>query len=128
METAVTKGIKVSVVAEYQPFYSDPERDHFAFSYKIRIENNSDSTVQLMSRHWFIFDSLGVSYEILGDGVVGNQPIIEPGTFHEYISGCNFKYTIGKMSGYYTMEKVLDGKHFEIAIPEFLMIVPYILN
>jgi ApaG protein len=128
METAVTKGIKVSVIAEFQPFYSDPEQNNFAFSYKIKIENNSESTFKLLKRHWYIWDSIGSSIEVIGDGVVGIQPIIEPGNFHEYVSGCNFKSTIGKMYGFYTMERLLDGKTFLIAIPEFVLTVPYILN
>ena len=128
MEIAVTKGIKVSVVAEFQPFYSDPERHHFAFSYRIRIENHSESTMKLLKRHWYIWDSIGVSDEVMGDGVVGYQPIIEPGSSHEYVSGCNFKSGIGKMYGFYTMERILDGKTFLIVIPEFVMMVPYLLN
>lgn len=128
MEVAVTKGIKVSVVAEYQPFYSDPLRNHYAFSYRIRIENHSDATMKLLKRHWYIWDSAGISDEVIGDGVVGFQPVIEPGSFHEYVSGCNFKSDTGKMYGFYTMERVLDGKTFLIVIPEFIMMVPYKLN
>ncbi len=128
MVASVTNGIKVIVLAEYQPFYSVPLRNHYAFSYKIKIENNSDVTVQLVKRHWIIYDSIGVEYEVKGDGVAGIQPIIEPGSFHEYVSGCNFNSTIGKMHGIFFMEKVLDGKVLAIAIPEFLMIVPYLLN
>jgi ApaG protein len=119
MEVAVTKGIKVSVIAEYQPFYSDPLHNHYAFSYRIRIENHSDTTMKLLKRHWYIWDSAGIS---------GFQPIIEPGSFHEYVSGCNFKSDVGKMYGFYTMERVLDGKTFLIVIPEFMMMVPYKLN
>jgi ApaG protein len=128
MEVAITDGIKVIVLAEYQPLYSDPTNFSYSFSYKIRIENNSDFTVQLKSRHWYIFDAIGEKYEIIGDGVVGFQPVIEPGQFHEYVSGCNFKSPFGKMHGTYTMEKVYNGKSFEIEIPPFQMIVPYILN
>jgi ApaG protein len=128
MVAAVTNGIKVTVFTEYQPFHSDPLRSHYVFSYRIRIENSSDFTFQLKSRHWYIFDSLGVNYEVVGDGVVGIQPIIEPGEYHEYVSGCNFNSTIGKMHGKFFIEKVIDGKKLEITIPEFLMIVPFILN
>jgi len=128
MVVSVTNGIKVVVLAEYQPFYSDPKRSHYAFSYKIKIENNSDATVQLISRHWFIYDSIGIKYEVKGEGVVGNQPIIEPGCYHEYVSGCNFNSSIGKMHGIFFMEKLLDGKALAITIPEFLMIVPFLLN
>jgi ApaG protein len=128
MVAAITNGIKVSVFTEYQPLYSDPLKFNYAFSYKIRIENNSDFTVQLLSRHWFIFDSISHKYEVKGEGVVGHKPIIEPGDFHEYISGCNFRSNIGKMHGSFFMEKLIDGKKIEVKIPEFLMIVPYRLN
>ena len=128
MVAAVTNGIKVSVVTEYQPFYSDPSRYHFAFSYRIKIENNSDATVQLMRRRWEIFDATYHKYEVKGDGVVGIQPVIEPGKSHEYVSGCNFNSVIGKMEGEFYMERLLDGKQIEVIIPKFVMIVPYILN
>jgi ApaG protein len=128
MVAAITNGIKVSVRAEYEPFFSDPERFHYVFSYKISIENKSESTIQLKSRHWYIFDSIGEKYEVLGDGVVGNQPVIEPGHSHTYVSGCNFKSTIGQMQGYFVMERIMDGKSFKVAIPAFSMFIPYILN
>ncbi len=128
MSTAITNGLKVSVASAYQPFYSSPDKHLYAFSYTIRIENTTETTVKLLSRHWEIFDSYGSYYEVKGEGVVGLTPIIEPGEFFEYTSGCNFSSTIGKMHGQYLMQKVRDGKTFEIEIPEFLMEVPYILN
>lgn len=128
MVAAITNGIKVSVETEFQPFYSDPLKSQFAFSYKIRIENNSEYTIQLMSRKWIIFDSIGQKYIVEGEGVVGVQPIIEPGYVHEYVSGCNFKSTIGQMKGVFYMEKLFDGKQLEVQIPEFTMIMPHILN
>ena len=128
MITAITHGIKVSVKPEYQPFYSQPARNLYAFSYTINIENTTDVTVKLLSRHWEIFDSYGTAYEVNGEGVVGLFPIIEPGESFEYTSGCNFASTVGKMQGKYIMQRVRDGKTFEISIPEFLLEVPYILN
>jgi ApaG protein len=128
MDVAITNGIKVSVKTEYQEFYSDPLQNHYAFSYKIRIENASDSTFKLISRHWRIFDSTGSKYEVEGEGVVGKQPVIEPGRSHEYISGCNFNSSMGQMDGYYIMERVIDGKYFQIDIPKFFMTLPSLLN
>ncbi len=128
MEVAITNGIKVSVKTDYQEFYSNPIDGYYAFSYKIKIENASDATFKLISRHWFIFDSSGSAYEVEGEGVVGKQPIIEPGRYHEYISGCNFNSTIGQMYGYYLMERVIDGRFFKIDIPRFVMTHPSILN
>ena len=102
MITGVTNGVKVSVETHYQPEHSQPALGHFVFTYKIAIENNSDSTIQLKSRHWDIVDVSYPSHEIDGEGVVGKQPILEPGEMHQYISGCNIRSGIGKMSGFYT--------------------------
>lgn len=128
MGIAITKGIKISVETEYQPEYSSPSNMHFVFAYKIFIENNSEFTVQLLKRHWFIYDADGSFREVEGEGVVGQQPILESGEVHSYISGCNLKSSIGKMKGTYTMERLIDGKQFEVEIPEFVLIPPYRLN
>ena len=66
--------------------------------------------------------------EVEGEGVVGQQPILEPGQVHQYVSGCNLRSGLGKMHGTYLMEKVVDGSQFEVVIPEFSMVVPYLLN
>lgn len=128
MVTAITKGIKVSVKSEYQAFYSNPQQNHFVFSYKVKIENFSDHTIQLMRRHWYIVDANGFKREVEGDGVVGLQPVLEPGQSHEYISGCNLNTFLGKMYGVYNMITLYNGKTFEVNIPEFLMEVPFHLN
>ena len=101
---------------------------HFVFTYKITIENRSENTIQLLSRHWDIYDAAYPKREVDGEGVVGKQPIIEPGQSHQYVSGCNLKSGFGKMKGSYLMEKVVDGEQFEVNIPEFAMIVPYRFN
>lgn len=125
MITEITDGVKVSVATSYQPEYSSPVQSHYVFTYKIIIENHSEYTVQLLRRHWHIYDANGIVREVEGDGVVGQQPVLEPGESHEYISGCNLKTEIGKMKGNYLMERVVDGKHFRVNIPEFVMVVPY---
>lgn len=128
MVSAITHGIKVTVETEYQPQYSNPSHAHFVFSYRIKIENESEYTVKLLHRHWIIVDANGLERQVSGEGVVGQQPIIEPGQSHEYSSGCNFNTSIGKMKGSYTMERVFDGKKFNVAVPDFTMTVPYRLN
>ncbi|WP_394996193.1 Co2+/Mg2+ efflux protein ApaG [Emticicia sp.] len=125
---AVTAGVKVSVSIEYQPSYSSPLQEHFVFTYRIKIENNSENTIQLLRRQWFIFDSNATVREVEGEGVIGLQPVLEPGEVHEYVSGCNLKTSIGKMVGTYLMERLIDGKEFHVEIPEFNLIVPYRLN
>ncbi|WP_026994585.1 Co2+/Mg2+ efflux protein ApaG [Flectobacillus major] len=128
MVSAITHGVKVSVVTEYQAEYSNPYHAHFVFSYKIKIENESDFTVKLLRRHWYIYDANGLIREVEGEGVVGQQPTLEPGQSHEYSSGCNLNTSIGKMAGTYQMERVFDGKLFNVVIPDFTMTAPYRLN
>ena len=128
MVTEITQGIKVSVETEYQPAYSSPSEHHYVFTYRITIENQSEYTIQLMRRHWHIYDAGFLSREVEGEGVVGQQPVLEPGETHQYVSGCNLKSGLGKMLGTYTMEKILDGTNVLVTIPEFTMASPHRLN
>lgn len=128
MVTEITEGIKVSVEVEYQSDYSSPGKSHYVFTYHISIENNSNYTIKLLRRHWQIFDTGYKMREVEGEGVVGKQPVLEPGQSHQYVSGCNLKSGIGKMKGTYLMERLVDGKQFKAAIPEFVMTAPYRFN
>ncbi len=128
MVNIITDGVKVSVETIYQPEYSNPANDHFMFAYKINIENVSNNAVQLLRRHWSIFDSNGTQREVEGEGVVGVQPIIEPGQSHEYVSGCNLKTDMGSMKGEYQMLRLVDEVLFDVKIPQFYLIAPYKLN
>jgi ApaG protein len=128
MVTQITEGVRISVETIYQPEYSNPANDHYMFAYKINIENLSDYSVQLMRRHWFIFDSNGTHREVEGEGVVGQQPVLEPGDSHEYVSGCNLKTDMGTMKGTYEMRRLVDDEGFEVSIPQFFMVAPYKLN
>ncbi len=128
MTTQITQGVKVSVEAEYQSEYSNPAKQHFVFTYRITIENNSQYTIQLLRRQWFIHDATHEQREVEGEGVVGQQPVLEPGENHQYVSGCNLRSGIGKMYGNYLMERVVDGRQFRVNIPQFTMFVPYKLN
>ena len=128
MLAEITDGVKVSVESNYQSDFSNPSNFHFMFSYKIKIENMSNHTIQLIRRHWNIFDSCGTFREVDGEGVVGVQPILKPGESHEYESGCNLKTELGKMDGFYTMLRVEEGEIFTVKIPEFHLICPFKLN
>ncbi|WP_316802410.1 Co2+/Mg2+ efflux protein ApaG [Pedobacter nototheniae] len=128
MVTAITDGVKVSVETIYQPEYSNPANEHFMFAYRIEISNLSDYPVQLMRRQWFIFDSNSSRREVEGEGVVGIQPVINPGETHVYVSGCNLKTDMGSMQGKYLMKRLVDEAEFEVDIPEFTLIAPYKLN
>jgi len=128
MEQATTYGIKVSVGTDFQQEYSSPMQQHFVFSYRVTIENNSEFTIQLLKRHWFVYDSIGITKEVKGVGVVGNQPIIEPSDSYEYVSGCNLRSELGKMNGSYLFKKMINDQTFDVKIPEFVMFVPHLQN
>lgn len=122
MLISVTSGIVVSVEVTYQAEFSSPHQHHYVFTYKVTIENKSQHTYQLLRRKWEVFDAAEESKVVEGNGVVGQQPVLEPGDSHSYVSGCNLKSGLGKMKGSYTMEKLIDGKLIEVAVPEFQMI------
>jgi ApaG protein len=122
MVETVTEGIKVSVDVTYQAEFSNPHQHHYVFTYKVTIENNSPHTYQLLRRKWEVLDAAEDSKIIEGNGVVGQQPILEPNESHSYVSGCNLKSGLGKMKGSFTMEKLFDGRLVEVTVPEFQMI------
>lgn len=128
MVTAITQGVKISVDTVYQDEYSNPDKEHFMFAYQISVENLTEYTIQLMRRQWFIFDSCGTRREVEGEGVIGLQPIIEPGESYSYVSGCNLTTDMGSMAGNYLMNRTVDDSEFTVDIPEFQLIVPYRLN
>jgi ApaG protein len=96
--------------------------------YFITIENKGNYAVQLLSRHWDIFDSNGEKREVDGEGVIGETPIIEPGEKYEYNSGCNLLTDLGYMKGYYNMKRLMDDTLFKAVIPQFDLVVPAKLN
>lgn len=128
MATQITDGVKVSVETVYQSEYSNPDNDHFMFAYHITIENLGQHSVQLLRRHWVIYDSSGTKREVDGEGVVGLQPIIAPGEQHEYVSGCNLKSEMGYMEGSYQMLREVDGSLFDVHIPRFSLVAPFRMN
>ncbi len=128
MVTAITEGIKISVDTIYQHEYSNSANEHFMFAYRIMIQNLSDDAIRLMRRRWLIFDSNGTQREVEGEGVVGIQPIIEPGESYQYVSGCNLKTEIGSMKGHYQMLRLTSQTVVNVDIPAFELIVPYRLN
>lgn len=128
MSTEVTAGIKVTVETIFQPTHSNPVQHHYVFAYRITISNESEESIKLKRRHWYIIDSDNARREVEGEGVVGEQPVIEPGQLYRYVSGCNLNTEIGKMYGTYLMERLSDNKMFYVKIPEFRMIVPSKMN
>ena len=121
MEALTTNGIRISVKPKYEAQYSKPVHNKYVFSYTVTIENQSSNAVQLLRRHWHIWDASGNKHEVEGEGVIGKQPIIEPGHYHQYASWCELESGIGKMYGSYLMQQQHDGHLFEARIPVFLM-------
>lgn len=128
MTTAVTEGIKITVQSKFEPGYSIPVGGPFLFAYHIVIENQNSYPVQLLHRHWFIFDSNGAHREVQGKGVVGLQPVIEPGAKYAYNSACDLYTEMGRMSGTYQMRRMDTKQLFTVLVPEFSMEAPHILN
>ena len=124
MYSETTNFIKVSVQPEYVEDQSAPENNHYVWAYHVLIENRSANTVQLLSRHWLITDTMGQVQEVRGEGVVGEQPLLEPGEAYEYSSGTPLSTPSGIMMGSYTMINK-TGERFDIAIPAFSLDSPF---
>lgn len=128
MVQQVTKGIKISVETNFEGTFYKNYKVHFAFGYKVTIENQSKSPVQLNSRHWKILDALNNVEVVDGEGVIGKQPIIKPGESHTYNSGSLLTSPFGAMQGHYNMVNFSDGKKFKVVIPTFKLSAPFALN
>lgn len=128
MVSKLTEGIEVSVETFYQPDYSNPISGEFMFAYRIYIENHNQFPVKLHRRHWHIVEANGLQREVEGEGVVGIQPVLQPGEHYQYMSGCNLRSELGKMFGTYLMENLYSKETFEVNIPVFEMIVPFKMN
>jgi ApaG protein len=122
-EEAETRGIVVRVSASFLPEQSDPPRGRWFWAYHIRIENAGPHTVQLLTRHWIITDGRGVRHTVEGEGVVGEQPVIEAGASFDYVSGCPLSTPTGNMQGSYHMIGE-DGAAFDVSIPKFALRAP----
>lgn len=120
-----TKGLNVRVEPQFLPEESNPAEGRFVWAYTIEIENRSEADVRLMSRYWKITDAKGVTQEVRGEGVVGQQPLIPPGQSFRYTSAAPLGAPSGMMMGAYSMIRVGDGAPFDIAVPLFLLDSPH---
>lgn len=128
METSITNGIQISVKPSYSYDNQDYADKKSLFTYEITIVNHSPLSVQLLERHWVIFDSIAGIREINGPGVIGKQPILESKESFSYTSWCPLDSEIGFMEGTYTMKNLDDGTYFEVRIPRFLLLATHRLN
>jgi ApaG protein len=124
---AKTRGVRVKVQSLYVPERSSPPQSHYFFAYHVRIANEGEETVQLVSRHWIITDGDGREEQVKGAGVVGEQPVLAPGEAFEYTSFCPLRTPIGSMHGTYQMVTPA-GDQFDAEIAPFSLAVPTALN
>jgi ApaG protein len=120
---AITNGITVRVAVNFMPEQSRLDAGKWFWVYHIRIENDSDIAVQLLTRHWRITDGRGAVNYVDGPGVVGEQPLLQPGQSHDYVSGCPLTTPTGSMQGHYDF-LAEDGSVIEAAIPFFPLSAP----
>jgi ApaG protein len=128
MDAAITEGVKITVLTQFRPDISKIVNQNFFFNYRVQIENNKQMPIQLLSRDWYVFDSLNEPNYISGEGVVGEQPVIQPSASFTYISGCELHSEIGYMRGFYTFLNLETQKKFRVYIPLFKLIYPPRLN
>jgi len=124
---AETRGIHVRVDSRFESERSDPDSGNWFFSYTVRIRNVGQETVQLISRHWIITDGDGRTEEVRGPGVVGQQPVLQPGQSFQYTSGCPLGTSFGTMHGSYQMV-TRSGESFDAEIAPFALGLPYAIN
>lgn len=127
MSDTVTKGIRIQVRSVFVPERSAPREQHFFFAYHVRISNEGSETAQLQSRHWVITDANGDVQEVRGPGVIGETPVLAPGSAFEYTSYCPLTTAVGTMQGSYTMT-TSDGAAFDAEIAPFTLAMPNALN
>jgi ApaG protein len=119
--------VVVRVSVSFLPEQSEPTRGRWFWSYHIRIENEGKRAVQLVSREWSIVDGRGSRHEVIGEGVVGEQPVIDPGGSFDYVSGCPLSTPTGFMEGRYHMVDEA-GAGFAVAIPRFPLVAPAVTS
>ncbi len=128
MNTAITEGVKISVNTQFRSDLSQIMSSQFFFNYRITIENHNAFDIQLITRDWYIFDSLNEPSFVSGSGVVGEQPLLKPGQSFTYTSGCELMSEMGFMKGFYTFKNLSNGKLFQVIVPTFKLIYPPRLN
>jgi ApaG protein len=124
---AVTNNVRVEVQSTYAPEHSQPFQGEWFFHYTVRISNEGENTVQLLSRHWIVTEVTGRVEEFKGSGVVGEQPVLHPGESFQYTSGCPLKTSSGVMRGTYQMVTE-EGDHFDVEIAPFALHEPYTVH
>jgi ApaG protein len=127
MSDTITRGIRVQATSFYDADRSSPQENYYFFAYQVRISNVGSETAQLMSREWVITDANGEVQKVQGPGVVGEQPVLQPGEAFEYTSFCPLTTPVGAMQGSYRM-MAANGESFDATIDPFSLAVPNAVN
>jgi ApaG protein len=122
-----TDGVRIVVFPQYLDDHSDPEEQRYCYAYTITIHNRRTDAVQLLRRHWLVESNGSLVTEVKGDGVVGEQPILEPGDYYTYTSGTVIPDPLGAMEGFYFFENG-EGKELKVKIPKFDLVAPSLLQ
>ena len=128
MVQKITAGVSIKVESFYLQEQSNPINSEFFFAYRITIQNLTNMPVKLLSRFWNIVDSNGTKRIVEGDGVIGQQPVLQANDSYQYTSACNLRTELGKMFGNYIFINLYDKTTFEVTIPEIELIAPAKLN
>ena len=124
MFSKVTRQIKVTATPQFLAEHSEPDENHYVWAYTIQLENTGDEQVQLLNRHWKITDAKGLTQEVRGAGVIGEQPVLQPCEAFKYTSGTALHTASGMMLGEYEMVTT-GGEHFDVEVPAFSLDSPY---
>ncbi len=124
----ITQQVKIEVTSQYIPDQSNPEQNDYFFAYHIEITNLGHHTVKLITRHWIICNANGESFEVKGEGVVGQQPTLKPNQSFGYTSACPLNTPMGVMRGSFRMVNLYQKTEFDAMIDPFTLALPYVLN
>ena len=124
----ITKGIKISIETDFEGTFYKDDCIYYAFSYEVVIENQSPEVAQLIARKWNIMEALNENEIVIGEGVVGEKPVLIPGERHTYTSGCVLKSPFGAMKGSYLMVNLSNSKQFKVTIPTFKLSASFAQN
>ncbi|MCX8486851.1 MAG: Co2+/Mg2+ efflux protein ApaG [Crocinitomicaceae bacterium] len=128
MRNKIISTFNIHVKTWFRADLSNPEDNQYFYNYRINIENKGSESIQLLHRHWMVEHFVFGIQHVDGPGVIGEQPIIEPGAQFEYVSGCEFWMSIGQMSGFYTFQDLSTEQLFSVPIPLFTLEFPALLS
>jgi ApaG protein len=128
MRNKIISSVKIHVKTWFRSDLSNPEENQYFYNYRIIIENKGNESIQLLHRHWMVEQLIYGIQHVDGPGVVGEQPLILPGEYYEYMSGCEFWMPIGRMSGFYSFQNIETEQLFTVPIPIFTLEFPPLLS